>query len=127
MEKVLKNIKNDKQTNGLNTEKELTVQRIKEGIPSSSDVEKACGILRLLSDPTRMKILLALMRGEMCVYTLAEVSNNTVSGVSHQLRVLRDNKIVKAKRFGKNVEYSITDFHVSQLVESALEYLCAQI
>ena len=102
------------------------VERAKEHILAGSDVEKICGIFRMLADPTRMKVVLALMQGEMCVYHLAEVSNSTVSGVSHQLRVLRDNKIVKAKRFGKNVEYSIADEHVREIVEKGIEHLtCA--
>lgn len=108
-------------------EHELTVQRVKEEILSSADVEKVCKIFHLLAEPSRMKIVLALLKGEMCVYHLAEVSDGTVSGVSHQLRVLRDNKIVKAKRFGKNVEYSIADGHIREIVETALRHLCCRV
>ena len=107
-------------------EHSAAVLRAKENILAGSDVEKICVIFRMLADPTRMKIVLALMQGEMCVYHLAEVTNSTVSGVSHQLRVLRDNKIVKAKRFGKNVEYSIADEHVHEIVKKGIEHLtCA--
>lgn len=102
-------------------------ERAKEHILAGSDVEKICGIFRMLADPTRMKVVLALMQGEMCVYHLAEVSNSTVSGVSHQLRILRDNKIVKAKRFGKNVEYSIADNHVREIVEKGIEHLTCSL
>jgi ArsR family transcriptional regulator len=63
------------------------------------------------------------MKGEMCVYHLAEVCDATVSGVSHQLRIMRDNGIVRAKRFGKNVEYTIADGHVYEMVAMALEHL----
>ena len=104
-------------------EHELAMQRARENVLSGSDVEKICAVFRMLADPTRMKIVLALMQGEMCVYHLAEVSDSTVSGVSHQLRVLRDNKIVKAKRFGKNVEYSIADDHVREIVKIGIEHL----
>lgn len=103
------------------------VARAKEHIFAGSDVEKICVVFRMLADPTRMKIVLALMQGEMCVYHLAEVANGTVSGVSHQLRVLRDNKIVKAKRFGKNVEYSIADNHVREIVKMGIEHLACSL
>lgn len=103
------------------------VIRAKENVLAGSDVEKICVVFRMLADPTRMKIVLALMQGEMCVYHLAEVSNSTVSGVSHQLRVLRDNKIVKAKRFGKNVEYSIADDHVREIVQKGIEHLTCTV
>ncbi len=101
----------------------LAAQRAKEGILSSREIDKACGVFRVLAEPTRMKIVLALMKGEMCVYHLAEVAESTVSGVSHQLRVLRENNVVKCKRYGKNVEYSIADGHIQKMVGMALEHL----
>ena len=108
-------------------EHSAAVLRAKENILAGSDVEKICVIFRMLADPTRMKIVFALMQGEMCVYHLAEVANGTVSGVSHQLRVLRDNKIVKAKRFGKNVEYSIADNHVREIVKMGIAHLACTL
>ena len=108
-----------------NREKEhlAAAQRAKEGILASSDVELVCKTFHLLSEPGRFKIVLALMNGEMCVYHLTEVCGSTVSGVSHQLRVLRDNGIVRAKRMGKNVEYSIADNHVREIVRMGIAHL----
>lgn len=108
-------------------EHEAAMQRAKEGILSTQDTEKMCAVFRMLADPTRLKIVFALLHGEMCVYHLAEMSDSTVSGVSHQLRVLRDNKIVKAKRYGKNVEYSIADEHVREIVELGIKHLACAI
>ena len=102
---------------------QASAQRAKEEVLSSFEVEKMCKIFQVLSEPCRLKIVLALMKGEMCVYHLAEVCDATVSGVSHQLRMMRDNGIVRAKRFGKNVEYSIADGHVYEMVAMALEHL----
>ncbi len=102
---------------------QLAAKRAKEGILSTVDVDKLCGIFRMLADRTRMKIVLALMKGNMCVYHLAEVADGTVSGVSHQLRVLRDNDVVKCERFGQNVEYSIADEHVRKIVNTAIKHL----
>ena len=102
---------------------QASVQRASEGVLSSIEVGKMCKVFHVLSEPSRLKIVLALMKGEMCVYHLAEVCDATVSCVSHQLRIMRDNGIVRAKRFGKNVEYSIADDHVYEMVAMALEHL----
>lgn len=100
-----------------------SAQRAKERILSSSDVEQMCQIFHILSDASRLKIVLALINGDMCVYHLTEVCDSSVSAVSHQLRVLRDNNIVRSKRMGKNVEYSIADNHVREIVEMAVAHL----
>ena len=90
---------------------------------SQEDVEQVCTVYRMLAEPTRMKIVLALLSGDMCVYHLTEQCGGTQSGISHQLRILRDNKIVKAKRLGQSVEYSLADAHVRSIVELGLEHL----
>ena len=102
---------------------ELAVMRAKEGILNGEDVQKVCKIFQILSEPSRLRIVLALLNGEMCVYHLAEVCDGTVSAISHQLRILRDNKIVKAKRFWKNIEYSIADEHVCEIVNMCIAHL----
>ena len=104
-----------------------TVQRAKEEILSSADVERVAKTFQLLAEPSRLKLVLALLKGEMCVYHLTEVSGGTVSGVSHQLRILRDNGIVKSKRFGRNVEYSIADAHIREIVEKGVAHLACAI
>ena len=104
-------------------EHDMTAQRAKESVLSALDVEKICNIFRVLADPTRMKIVLGLLNGDMCVNHLMEVCGGTQSGVSHQLRILRDNKIVKAKRMGQSVEYSISDTHVRDIVEMGVAHL----
>lgn len=111
---------------GHEREHELAVERAKENVLVGADIEKMCGIFRMLGEASRLKIVLALLEGDMCVYHLTEVCGGTFSGVSHQLRVLRDNKIVRTRRFGKNIEYSIADEHVREMVELAKAHLsCA--
>ena len=104
-------------------EHEAAVQRAKENILAVSDVEKICAVFRVLADPTRMGVLTALMQGEMCVYHLTEVCDATQSSVSHQLRILRDNNIVRARRLGQNVEYSLADAHIREIVELGKAHL----
>ena len=101
----------------------LSMEKAKENVLTEYDLGKICKIFHVLAEPSRLKIVLALMNGEMCVYHLTEVCQSSVSAVSHQLRIMRDNKIVKSRRFGKNVEYSIADEHVCKMVTMAVEHL----
>lgn len=101
----------------------LAMQRVGEDVLSKNDVEKISRIFHVLSDPNRLSIVLALMKGEMCVYHLTEVCNATQSSVSHQLRILRDNNVVHAKRLGQNVEYSLADAHIREIVELGKAHL----
>ena len=98
-------------------EHKAAVERAKERKLSQESVEKICNIFRVLGDPSRLKIVLALMGGELCVYHIVEACGGTQSAVSHQLRVLKDNGVVKARRDGQNILYSIADEHVKEMVE----------
>ena len=105
-----------------NKEHETVVEIIKESILQEETVLEMADIFRMLGEPSRLKIVLALMHGECCVYHLVEAVGGTQSGVSHQLRVLKDNKIVKSRRAGQSVFYSITDAHIMKMVEVAIEH-----
>ncbi len=107
-------------------EHEVSVRRAKEETLSSKEVATMCGVFRMLSDESRMKIVLALTKGDMCVNHLAEVTEISVSAVSHQLRRLRENDVVRAKRFGQNVEYSLADGHIQEMVKMAIEHLACE-
>lgn len=108
-------------------EHEASVKRAKESILLPSDVEKVAKTFQVLAEPSRLKIVLALLEGAMCVYHLTDVCEGTVSGVSHQLRILRNHGIVKCKRYGKHVEYSIADGHIREIVEMGVAHLaCAR-
>ena len=101
----------------------LSVQKAREEILTVDKVEQVCRIFHLLSDPGRFKIVQALMQGELCVGHLVEICGGTPSGVSHQLRILRDNGVIKARRLGKNVEYSIADEHIRKIMEIGIMHL----
>ena len=104
-------------------EHKMSAQRAKEEILSRADIEKVSNIFQILADSNRLKIVLALLKGSMCVFHLAEVCECTQSGVSHQLRILRNSGIVKGKRFGKFMEYSIADGHIREIVEMGVAHL----
>lgn len=81
-----------------------------------------CAIFGVLSDPTRLRILLALRAGERCVADLVEIVAVSQSAVSHQLRLLRDLKLVTYRREGRSVLYRLADGHVVALVDVAAEH-----
>ena len=101
---------------------EERIEQAREELLRAEDIEKECNLFRMLAEPSRMKIVLALMKGESCVYHLVGACGGTQSGMSHQLRVLKDNGIVKSKRVGQNVLYSLADEHIVKIVELAREH-----
>ncbi len=108
-------------------EHDAAAKRAKEGVLATADVEKVAKVFQILAEPNRLSLVLALLKGSMCVYHLTKVCGCTASGVSHQLRILRENGIVKAKRFGKFMEYSIADGHIREIVEMGVAHLaCAR-
>ena len=104
-------------------EHEEAVGRVRASMPSEEDIASMCAAFKVLGEPSRMKIILALMEGEMCVYHIAEAVEGQQSAVSHQLRILRDNRIIKARRVGKNILYSVADGHVAKIIEMSREHL----
>lgn len=78
---------------------------------------------KALADPTRVRILHALSHAELCVGDLAAVLEMTESAVSHQLRLLRSLRVVRARREGKQVYYALDDEHVTRLFQLSLEHL----
>ena len=106
---------------GLDNEQEATehavlAERARKNMPSDEAVESMCALLKACGEPSRMKILLSLMEGEMCVYHITQAAGGNQSNVSHQLRILKDAKIVRSRREGKNILYSIADEHVMSIL-----------
>lgn len=97
-------------------EHELLAGRARKSMPSEEQIECMCAAFKVLGEPSRMKILLALMGGELCVYHIAEAVGGNQSNVSHQLRILKDARIVRSRRAGKNILYSVADEHVTAIV-----------
>ena len=87
------------------------------------EVERLSLIYRVLGDPSRLKIVMALRRQEMCVCDLAALTDISESAVSHQLRRLKDLSLVKTRRSGQVVYYSIDDRHVVLLLDIGLRHL----
>ncbi len=95
---------------------EAKVKKARKLISNSDEIIDIAEIFKLLGDPNRLKIVLALLHRELCVCDLAAVIDSTVSAVSHQLRLLRNVRLVKYRKDGKMVYYSIDDEHIAQII-----------
>ncbi|MCI1723682.1 MAG: metalloregulator ArsR/SmtB family transcription factor [Lachnospiraceae bacterium] len=101
---------------------EETVSALTEKMPSSDTFRLAAEFFKALSDETRTKIIWALDQQELCVCDLAAALNMTVSAISHQLATLRRANLVRNRREGKEVFYSLADDHVRRMLESGIEH-----
>lgn len=100
------------------------VAKIKEAITRNNEVLDALADLyKVFADATRVKILCALTQSEMCVGEISEFLDITQSAVSHQLRVLKASELVKSKRDGKNIVYSLGDEHVRTIINCGMEHI----
>ena len=99
------------------------VELMKEQKLDDEVVFDLADIFKTIGDPTRIKILYALKERELCVCDLSELLNMSSSAISHQLRVLRNNKLVKYRKEGRSVYYSLDDSHVLSLFRQGLEHV----
>ena len=97
--------------------------QIKADIPGEEVLYDIADFFKVLGESTRLKILYALLKNEVCVGELSESLNISQSSVSHQLRILRQNDLVKFRKQGKTVFYSLDDAHVESLLNQSLEHL----
>ena len=99
------------------------VEEVRARMPAESDVNDLAVIFGLLSDPGRVRILIALLDGEMCVCDLAATTGLSESGVSHALRLLRGPRVVQVRRAGRMAYYSLADSHVRMLLDLGLTHV----
>ncbi len=99
------------------------VRQLTKTMPEQDKISAMAEIFKAISDPSRLKIVLALLNDELCVCDIAAVCGQTDSAVSHQLRILRTLKIVKNRRKGKSVLYTIDDNHVTSLITMSLKHV----
>ena len=82
---------------------------------------------KIFGDTTRIKILYAIDKEDLCVCDIANRLNMTISAVSHQLKILRDSNLVKTRREGKSIFYSLSDDHVRQIIDCGVEHIMEKI
>ena len=100
-----------------------SIAMVKKTMPGDPEIGDLSSFFKICGDPTRIRILYALSASELCVCDIAATLEMSVSAVSHQLRVLRSSKIVRTRRDGKQIYYSIDDQHVGILFSVALDHV----
>lgn len=114
---------NDIDTCECSTIHEDVVKAVAEEMPEDETAMDLADTFKVFSDFTRIKILLALLNHEMCVCDISALLGMTKSAVSHQLRVLKQSNLVKNRREGKVVYYSISDEHVETIISNGMEHV----
>lgn len=99
------------------------VDRVRKSIPEDEVLYDLAELFKVFGDSTRIKILCALFESEMCVCDIASLLNISQSGISHQLRVLKSNRLVKYRRDGKVIYYSLDDEHIKHIFDAGLTHI----
>lgn len=95
---------------------------LRHDLPSEEVLEESVRLLKGFADPTRFRILCLLRRDEVCVHDIVEALDVTQSAVSHQLRALREARLVADRKVGRHVYYRLADEHVCEMLENALSH-----
>ena len=96
---------------------------VNDTMPEETELYDLAELFKVFGDSTRIRILFVLFEAEVCVCDLAKVLNMTQSAISHQLRILKANKLVNSRREGKSVFYSLADGHVRTIIAQGREHL----
>ena len=102
---------------------EELLRTVREKLPPEEQLYDLAELFKVFGDSTRMRILFVLFEAEVCVCDLAEALNMTVSAISHQLRILKQSKLVKSEKIGRSVFYALADEHVRSIVEQGMEHV----
>ena len=96
---------------------------VEEKMPPEEELYDLAELYKIFGDSTRIRILFVLFEAEVCVCDLAQTLHMTQSAISHQLRILKQNKLVKSRREGKSIFYSLADSHVRTIINQGLEHI----
>ncbi|MCD8230607.1 MAG: metalloregulator ArsR/SmtB family transcription factor [Clostridiales bacterium] len=99
------------------------VKKVMENMPEETELYDLAELFKIFSDSSRIRILFVLFEAEVCVCDLAKMLNMSQSAVSHQLRILKQSKLVKNRRDGKSVFYSLADDHVRTIIAQGREHI----
>ena len=97
------------------------IEEVKKKEPTFDEIIEMADMFKLFADSSRLKIICSILNNELCVCDLCELLNLTQSNVSHQLQLLRTSKLVKYRKEGKQVYYSLKDEHVERIITMALD------
>ena len=103
---------------------EDVVTKVRANLPNFALLDALASFYKVMGDGTRIRLMWALDESEMCVCDLAVLLDMTKSAVSHQLKTLSTAKLVKRRREGKHIYYTLNDDHVKQILEMGMDHLC---
>ena len=102
---------------------EELIKIVNETMPEETELYDLAELFKVFGDSTRIRILFVLFEAEVCVCDLAQVLNMTQSAISHQLKILKQNRLVKNRREGKSIFYSLADEHVRSIIAQGREHI----
>ncbi|MCI8454518.1 MAG: helix-turn-helix transcriptional regulator [Lachnospiraceae bacterium] len=102
---------------------EAVVRQVLEVMPAGEELQKLAEFFRIFGDSTRIRILCALSQSELCVCDIASLLGMGQSAISHQLRILKQMRLVKFRRDGKSVLYSLADSHIETILAQGMEHI----
>lgn len=101
----------------------ILVEKIQKKMHPYNTITDLSDFFKIMGDSTRLQLLMVLEHGELCVSDMAYLLNMSISAVSHQLKSLRNAKLVKVRRDGKNIYYSLDDEHINSILEVSLKHI----
>ena len=102
---------------------EDVVRTVRDKMPNEDVLYDLAEVFKVFGDSTRIKILYVLSESEMCVCDIAQLLNMNQSAISHQLRILKQNQLVKSRRDGRAVFYSLADGHIQTILAQGMEHI----
>ena len=99
------------------------LKKVAEDMPAETELYDLAELFKIFGDSTRIRILFVLFEAEVCVYDIAEALNMTQSAISHQLRILKQSRLIKGRRDGKHIFYSLADDHVRSIIAEGREHI----
>lgn len=99
------------------------IEQVNHEMPEEESLYDLAEFFKVFADSTRIKILYVLLKAEMCVCDIGEILNVSQSAVSHQLRILKQMKLVKFRRDGKTIYYSLSDGHIDTILKQGFEHI----
>lgn len=99
------------------------IAQVAQALPQENDLYDLAELFKIFGDSTRIKILYALLESELCVCDIASTLSMNQSAISHQLRILKQSKLIKSRRSGKSMFYSLADEHVYAILSYGMEHI----
>ncbi len=119
----MKVVKNKKSTEYISSTADDEIDDVLSISPNEETMYDLSDLFKVFGDSTRLKILFALFGGEMCVCDISKTLEMTQSAISHQLKILKQNKLIKFRRDGKSIFYSLADSHVRTIIYQGLSHI----